>query len=112
MRFSLMTVFFLIALVPAGPLLAVDSSGLPSTAAFAAADEEAEGMTSGDERPVEALDPRDGDWRVWAGPLLLGIFAFSLVMLIRRYTWGAKNRPLPGHEDSDKDKDKDSDNRD
>lgn len=49
--------------------------------------EEPSGYMDPDERsPVAALNPAESGLEVWIGPLILGVFALALILLIRRYS--------------------------
>ena len=50
-------------------------------------DSEPSGYMNPDDRsPLAALNPADSSLEVWIGPIVMGVFAFFLILFIRRYS--------------------------
>lgn len=50
-------------------------------------DSEPSGYMDPDDRsPLAALNPAESSLEVWIGPIILGVFAFFLILFIRRYS--------------------------
>ncbi|TVS11003.1 MAG: hypothetical protein EA419_09305 [Wenzhouxiangella sp.] len=69
-------------------LMLVLSPALPLAAEEAPADQdEPSGYMDPDERsPAAALNPAESGLEVWIGPIIMGVFAFFLILFIRRYS--------------------------
>lgn len=65
---------------------------LPAAQVFASAS--AANRVDPDRSPLEELDPRQASWKTWLGPIVIGVFAFILVFLIRRFSRAEANRDL------------------
>ena len=91
----LSAVMVLMALMLSIPAHAADLAAAPVMVA-AEQNESVEGATPADRSPLEDLNPADSSWKVWAGPIVLGLFAIALVFLIRRFSLGGKNGPRGG----------------
>lgn len=81
-----------LALLHLGTVQAVEWSSA-ATLVVAEESEEVEGATPADRSPLEDLNPAESTWKVWIGPIVLGLFAIALVFLIRRFSLGGKNGP-------------------
>lgn len=79
----------------AGSSSAASHSGLSSlpTAQVLASDSASNGVDP-DRSPLEELDPRQASWKTWLGPIVIGVFAFILVFLIRRFSRAEANRDV------------------
>jgi hypothetical protein len=60
---------------------------------------ELEGATPADRSPLADLNPAESSWRVWAGPVAIGVFGLILVFLIRRFSLGGRNGARGGRDD-------------
>ncbi|MEE4637952.1 MAG: hypothetical protein V2J42_04370 [Wenzhouxiangella sp.] len=71
-------------LLTLGPALPADSSAQVETPSE---DSEPSGYMDPDDRsPLAALNPANSSLEVWIGPIILGVFAFFLILFIRRYS--------------------------
>jgi len=66
--------------------------------------EEASGYMDPDgSSPAAALNPAESGLEVWLGPIMMGVFAFFLILFIRRYSksrhQGQAQQDLPPNQD-------------
>lgn len=43
-------------------------------------------MDPNDSSPLSALNPAEGDLKIWIGPIIMGVFALILILFIRRFS--------------------------
>lgn len=104
MRMVIATVLLLIFSFGLAPGVAVAQASAPEQAAtivMASDSEDVEGATPADRSPLEDLNPAESDWKIWIGPIAIGIFGIVLLFLIRRFSMGGKNGSRGGDSDSD-----------
>ncbi len=71
-------------LLTLGPALPAASFALDETSSD---DSQPSGYMDPDDRsPLAALNPAESSLEVWIGPIILGVFAFFLILFIRRYS--------------------------
>ncbi len=101
----LLPLFLLVPLLlPAGQATAAGAlQAAPPVLASQNQDEPA-GMTPADRSPLDELDPRQATWQAWIGPILLGVFAIILLLAIRRFSMGGKQKPTTGPDAEDRHK--------
>lgn len=60
-------------------------------------------MDPDDRSPAAALNPAESGPEVWVGPIIMGVFAFFLILLIRRYSkaWHQGKAQKDPNKDSD-----------
>lgn len=95
MKILISTLCIFFAAIQLLPVNAEAASGSPALAVIQAESEQsADGMTRPDQSPLEELDPRQASWKTWLGPIVIGIFAFFLVFMIRRFSRAEANRDV------------------
>ena len=69
-------------------LMLVSALALPLAAEETPPDQdEPSGYMDPDERsPAAALNPAESGLEIWIGPIIMGVFAFFLILFIRRYS--------------------------
>jgi hypothetical protein len=69
-------------------------ASMDSTVYAQADDDSGEGASDPDRSPLEDLNPAQSTWKVWIGPIILGVFGLILLFVIRRFSLGGRNRPV------------------
>lgn len=94
-----MVLVFGLSLGPAAAASFESGPGMVASVALAEDNEGVEGATPADRSPLEDLNPAESSWQVWIGPVMIGVFALVLALLIRRFSMGSRNGSRGGDDD-------------